>query len=343
MYRRLLTAAAAVAASAWLFGLQNRPVFGQEDSVGQCHRLQEVLMVAAPQQGAAFYDPEAGAVVYVPNPDFAGADGFQFAVARQNGAFSYNEVGIDAAADAVGVVSHTFGGDPGVCSAMFLKKKDGGSNAAGSSSGSNTAGSGSAEENAPPDAQASGDDSNVAEQEDQTPRFVVIVYVDQPGEGGDRDTYEFDNGEVVVGHAFIAVVDNQTGETTTVGFYPDGRVSVVRPETDGVIHDDAKHPWDVMKEYPLTEAQYNELLRLIETAREKPPEYDLNENNCADWVIGVLAEIGIKVPDTQGSWPLGGGTNPGDLGEDLVEQGGERNGGPDASGDAGGCSSKGSK
>ena len=48
-----------------------------------------------------------------------------------------------------------------------------------------------------------------------------------------------------------------------------------------------------------------------------PGTYDLNTNNCTDAAIGAGAAVGISVPDTQGTWPFGGGSNPGDLGEDL--------------------------
>jgi hypothetical protein len=46
--------------------------------------------------------------------------------------------------------------------------------------------------------------------------------------------------------------------------------------------------------------------------------YNLNSANCTDFVIQVLQTgAGITLPDTQGNWPMGGGSNPGDFGEDL--------------------------
>lgn len=38
-------------------------------------------------------------------------------------------------------------------------------------------------------------------------------------------------------------------------------------------------------------------------------------------MLDVLAEAGIVIPSREGRWPGGGGHNPGDLGEDLVQRG----------------------
>lgn len=60
-------------------------------------------------------------------------------------------------------------------------------------------------------------------------------------------------------------------------------------------------------------------------AKSMPPEYDLNTHNCTDYSLELLKKIGIDIATKDGTWPGGGGTNPGDLGEDLKNIGGTRN------------------
>lgn len=161
-------------------------------------------------------------------------------------------------------------------------------------------------------------------EEDDKP-FVVIIYVDQPGDGGDRDVNEGTD----VGHTFIEVINGETGESTTVGFYPAEPVRPWNTEVDGEIRDDSNHPWDVRAEIEITEEQYNEIMEQINEDRQNPPDYDLNDCNCTDYVLNLLEEVGIDIETDPSDYPFpfgGDGRNPGNLGEDLVEDhGGERN------------------
>lgn len=162
-----------------------------------------------------------------------------------------------------------------------------------------------------------------AKEEDEP--FVVIIYVDQPGEGGDRDVNEGTD----VGHTFIEVINGETGEPTTVGLYPDEPVRPWDTEVDGEIRDDSDHPWDVQAEIEITEEQYNEIMEQFEEDRQNPPDYDLNDCNCTDYVLDLLEEVGIDIETDPADYPFpfgGDGRTPGNLGEDLVEDyDGERN------------------
>ena len=75
------------------------------------------------------------------------------------------------------------------------------------------------------------------------------------------------------------------------------------------------YPWDEeMKEAwvrPMPKMPY------VINLQNNPGTYDLEDNNCTDATIAAGAAVGVQVPDTQGSWPTGRGSNPGDLGEDL--------------------------
>jgi hypothetical protein len=286
------------------------------------------VVVEAPQQGAVFYDKASGALVYLPDSDFQGADSFEFATTGDYDGFSFTKVAIDGEHNTLSIVSAAFGDSPGVMSGIIVKKEpeDGGEEAPGDQAES-------------PPAETTGDED--ADHVDGTgARFLVIIHVDQPGDGGDRDTYEITGGGIDVGHTFISVIDGDTGDAMTVGFYPEEPVSPIDPEADGQLVDDSGHSWDVQHEYPLTEEQYEELLDLIEEAKKDPPEYDLNDNNCVDWAIDLLDQLGLDVPDTEGSWPGGGGSNTGDLGEDLIQEGGQRNEDPETGDDEADGSSK---
>ena len=161
--------------------------------------------------------------------------------------------------------------------------------------------------------------------------YVVIVYVDQPGKGGDRDPYEGSIfTEISVGHTFIKVVNGKTGKSRTHGLYPSGGVKPSSPESPGVIRNDAGHDWDVKLEIPITKKQYDDIIKKIDEDKKKPPTYNLNDKNCTDWVLCLLKEIDESIDATEGTWDGGGGHNPGDLGEDLIPLGGKRN--PKASG-----------
>ena len=158
--------------------------------------------------------------------------------------------------------------------------------------------------------------------------YRMIIYVDQPGSGGDRDTYEINSITETpdVGHTFVKLVkENKDGTTTsyTFGFYPSGGVDLNNKTTRGIIYNDEDHQYDVSWETSVNKEQFNKMIKYI--GSEETTTYDLDDYNCTDFVIQMAKSGGIKLPDTQGKWPFGGGSNPGDFGEDLMEMGGQRN------------------
>lgn len=58
-------------------------------------------------------------------------------------------------------------------------------------------------------------------------------------------------------------------------------------------------------------------------------QYNLNTNNCSDFAQQIASLGGLSLPNTNGSWPGGSGTNPGNLGQDVrampVPAGGSKN------------------
>lgn len=48
-----------------------------------------------------------------------------------------------------------------------------------------------------------------------------------------------------------------------------------------------------------------------------PNTYDLNTYNCTDFAIAIGNLAGLNLSDSYGSWPGGGGSNPGQLGQNI--------------------------
>ncbi len=151
-------------------------------------------------------------------------------------------------------------------------------------------------------------------------KYTITVYVDQPGKGGDRDTYEIGLGGVDVGHTFVGLSrTNEDGTVTeaTIGFYPSEAVNPVSGEieTDGAFYDDSGHPSDVSKTMEVTADEFNAALDFMDS--QDGAKYNLDKNNCTDFGLNTANATGQKLTDTQGTWQGGGGSNPGDLGQDL--------------------------
>ena len=161
---------------------------------------------------------------------------------------------------------------------------------------------------------------------------MVFILIDQPGNGGDKDSYEVGIIDGVdVGHTFITVCDTDTGQILTVGFYPHNRreesISVVdgKIEVDGIVKLDQNHDWDVGQVFIVSDELYESLVKDIEKDICKPGKYNLNNRNCTSWVIEKLKNIGITLPNGEGKWPGGTGSCPGVFGEEIADSGGFRN------------------
>ena len=159
---------------------------------------------------------------------------------------------------------------------------------------------------------------------------TFTIFVDQPGTGGDRDPFELVNDEIDVGHAFWKyevsypehVLEQEVSffANKTMGYYPATSVKPLSPSAAGcLVIPDISHmdTYEVEKTWQIS---LDNLMRGLDYARNlhsNPGRYDLNNNNCTDAAIAAGAAVGVVVPATRGTWPLGGGSNPGDLGEDL--------------------------
>lgn len=162
--------------------------------------------------------------------------------------------------------------------------------------------------------------------------YRLIIYVDQPGAGGDRDPYEvlsLHPLNVDVGHSWwkfkvdasklsLISSDLQPFANQPVGYYPAHGVGFFQTTDDGKLKmPDTAHSPEVHKTYALTKEQIEAGLTYTKNLHDTPGTYDLNSHNCTDATIQAGIAAGQNIPATHGTWPNGGGCNPGDLGEDL--------------------------
>jgi len=167
--------------------------------------------------------------------------------------------------------------------------------------------------------------------------YTLTIYVDQPGKGGDKDQFEFDlvdrngnvkDGLIDVGHTWVEVQNKETGEIVQGSFsYKDAEPGLFNDVAGEAtkIEGQFSWDWDVKMEYSLTEEQYQAATNKIteDSAKDAELTYNTKEHNCTDWTKEVAEEAGQNVPDT-GTWYYNA-DNPGQLGEELMEQGGVRN------------------
>jgi RHS repeat-associated protein len=136
----------------------------------------------------------------------------------------------------------------------------------------------------------------------------LVVHVDQPGDGGDDDYIEDGN----VGHVFVTLFDLEKAEIESVGLYPTG------------LEDDSDTPWDVEKTFWLSDEEYEKVKTKIKEDKKKPPDWTVYYN-CVNWASDVVEVSGNSIPTDPVKVPvLGDILSPGPLGEDLIDDGGNR-------------------
>lgn len=150
--------------------------------------------------------------------------------------------------------------------------------------------------------------------------YGLLLHIKQPVTGK-RKTF---SGINTVGHMFITLTKFNTDSgyvSRTFGFYPDKdyllSATPLLPVSTSVFKDDETHDWDEMVAKFISKRRFNRILRMVK--RYSRRKYNLNRNNCTDFGLVVAAIAGIKIEDTRGTWPLGGGNNPADAGQSVRE------------------------
>ncbi len=150
--------------------------------------------------------------------------------------------------------------------------------------------------------------------------YGIVVHLKQPEFGKRKQFALFNN----VGHMFISLIKYEPdgkSVSRTFGFYPqkDNILSAtpIFPGTSSTFKNDSLHLWDESVGKFITYKQFKLILRLVRQYSHK--RYHLNKNNCTDFGLVVAAVAGINIKETNGTWPLGKGNDPGDTGQSILE------------------------
>ena len=158
--------------------------------------------------------------------------------------------------------------------------------------------------------------------------YTVTVCVDQPDPGTRTPWTTGQNGSsgssagnnpVNVGHTFLILTETYGNTTITrnVGFFPAMDVNPLETTSQGTLNDDEAHSYNISGSFTLNNAQFFNILNFISQGNTPGYLYNLNTNNCTTFVINTVAQAGISLPRTIGTWLGGAGYDPGDLGEDI--------------------------
>ncbi len=137
----------------------------------------------------------------------------------------------------------------------------------------------------------------------------ITIYVDQPIANSDTPFATFGDK---AGHSFVSISQNDI--TLVWGLYPDGNATPFDPNHPYSFGNDQGHEFDVSISFTIN--RYN-LENIIDNAINYTKNYDLNTNNCTDYMINLAQLSGITLSDPQSTWTNGGGSNPGAFGEAL--------------------------
>jgi len=136
---------------------------------------------------------------------------------------------------------------------------------------------------------------------------TVTIYVEQPLPGSPTTSYLLNPG-----HTFVSI--EQGTNIAVFGYYPEEGVNPLTGdiEDSGIIADNAGHEYDVSIS---TSISADQLTDIIAYSIDAPETYNLNTYNCSDFGIEIGNISGLELPDADGTWINGGGSNPGVLGE----------------------------
>lgn len=138
---------------------------------------------------------------------------------------------------------------------------------------------------------------------------TLTIYVDQPTFGDNNMI----SGSLDVGHAFIGL---QQGENNmSYGFYPASGAGLIEP-TEGVMGNNSNANYNVSISLDITAQQLASIINYSINFADS--EYDLIDNNCTDFAIGVGNFTILNLPEAITYVYVGAISNPGVLGEHIA-------------------------
>ncbi len=161
--------------------------------------------------------------------------------------------------------------------------------------------------------------------------YSLTVYVEQPVPNS-----AVANNGTDPGHSFISMSINdpnisENNITQVFGVYPENSVNPLPGGSiisNGEFRDNSGHNYHVSATINLSNNSFYSIVNHISTLGNSIPQYNLNSYNCTDFILEIgNNQANMSLPDTQGTWGinvpglgnvvLGGGSNPGNLGQDL--------------------------
>ena len=147
---------------------------------------------------------------------------------------------------------------------------------------------------------------------DTSKSATIAIYADQP-KSGSSDAWAATWSGAVVGHTFVSII--QEANTSVFGFYPStDDTRVTSPPELSAMGNDSGESYNVSVSITVSG---NVLQQILQYAISYNDTYDLDNYNCTDFGIEIGNLAGMGLPDCYESWPGGGGSNPGTLGQHL--------------------------
>ena len=147
---------------------------------------------------------------------------------------------------------------------------------------------------------------------DTNQNAVFTLFVDQPTPNS-NEPWSGNPTDPDVGHTYISI--KQGNIRRVIGLYPSSGVSPTSPAVAGAFYNDSGHHFDVSLSVVMNPSQLNNVLNYIKG--QSGGTYNLNSNNCTDFGLATIRLAGVKMPSAHGSWGLGSGDNPGQLGQNI--------------------------
>jgi hypothetical protein len=122
-----------------------------------------------------------------------------------------------------------------------------------------------------------------------------------------------------VGHTFISI--KQGNIKKVIGFYPQSNwITPIYNTSSGVLGNDSGESYNASVSINVNSVQLTNIVNYI--IGHSSSQYNLNNYNCTDFAIAIGNLAGLNLPDAYGTWPGGGGSNPGTLGQHIINMSG---------------------
>lgn len=149
--------------------------------------------------------------------------------------------------------------------------------------------------------------------------YALLFHVKQPVPGKPK-VFKLAN----TGHTFITLIKYNTDSSSvsvSFGFYPQKDNLIFsatpwNPTCSGTFKNDNDHNWDEVLGRFISKRRFDRIMKLIKDYDGL--DYHLSKNNCTDFALKAASFAGFGVTQTEGSWPLGHGNNPGTTGQGIL-------------------------